>query len=295
MHSTTAKPKLVFFQNKYDEGLPEFLLAHKQEHVDCLSVFFDVTVIHDDCDYAQVCDIYHPDLALFESGVNLLTCRRPKITNVRDCQRIPKLGFLNADAWCETRSGSLAEMDYWGVDAIFSISATAPEHMPAVADRLFVWPNFVDPDVYRDYGEAKLIPVLLSGATAAQYPWRRRVYKLISQHYPSLSCPHQGYLSRSSTGQVLHGERYARTINASRLSPVCGTVAREVVRKHFEIPGCNTCLITERAQFLEDAGFVDEAKASGIVPMGPAKALRLAGRAHGAEPGEPVAAARLEA
>jgi hypothetical protein len=250
-------PKLVYFQNKYDDDLPEFLLTHKQEHVDCLSQFFDVTVIQHDCDYQQICDLYEPDLTLFESGVNLSTCRKPKITNVRTCRTIPKLGLFNADAWCETRSGSLSEMDQWGIETFFSISATAAEHMPAIADQLFVWPNFINPTVYRDYSEAKLIPVLLSGATAAQYPWRRRVYKLIAEHYPSLWCPHRGYLSRSSTGQVLSGMPYARTISASQLAPVCGTVAKEIVRKHFEIPACNTCLITERARNLEEAGFID--------------------------------------
>ena len=257
MFITHDKPKLIFFQSKYADGLPEFLLTHKQEHVNCLSVFFDVTVIQNDCDYEQMCDLYQPDLALFESGVNLLTCKRPKITNVRGCEIIPKLGLLNADAWCETRSGSLSDMDQWGIETIFSISTTIAEHFPSIASHVFVWPNFVDPTVYRDYNEAKLIPALLSGATAAQYPWRRRVYKLIAEHYPSLSCPHRGYLSRSSASQVLYGAQYARTINASWVAPVCGTVAKEVVRKHFEIPACNTCLITERARNLEEAGFVD--------------------------------------
>ncbi len=257
MNQNQHKPRLVFFQNKYDDGLPEFLLMHVREHVKCLSVFFDVTVIRDDCDYQQICDAYQPDLTLFESGVNLLTCRMPKIANARSNQKIPKLGLLNADAWCETRSGSLSELDHWGVETIFSIAATAVEHMPAIADRLFVWPNFVDPEIYHDYGEAKMIPVLLSGATAAQYPWRRRLYKLIAEHYPAMSCPHRGYLSRAAAGQVLYGERNARTINASQVAPVCGTVAGEVVRKHFEIPACNTCLITERTPHVEDAGFVD--------------------------------------
>jgi hypothetical protein len=257
MSMDSYKPKLVFFQNRYDDNLPEFLLAHKQEHVNCLSLFFDVTVIRHDCDYEQICDLYQPDLALFESGVNLLTCRRPKIANVRSCRIIPKLGLLNADAWCETRSGSLSEMDQWGIETLFSISATAAEHMPAVADRLFIWPNSIDATVYRTYNEAKLIPVLLSGATAAQYPWRRRVYKLVAEHYPSLWCPHLGYLSRSSAGQVLSGVKYARTISAAEVAPVCGTVAKEVIRKHFEIPACGTCLITEHARNLEQAGFAD--------------------------------------
>jgi hypothetical protein len=257
MYTPLDKPRLVFFQNKYDDGLPDFLLTHKQEHVNCLSLFFDVVVIQHDCDYQQICDLYRPDLALFESGVNLSTCRKPRITNVRTCQTIPKLGFFNADAWCETRSRSLSEMDQWGIETFFAISATAAQHLPAIANQLFVWPNFIDPVIFKDYNEAKLIPVLLSGATAAQYPWRRRIYKLIAEHYPSLWCPHRGYLSRSPTGQMLSGIRYARTINAAEVAPVCGTVAKEVVRKHFEIPACNTCLITERARNLEEAGFID--------------------------------------
>jgi hypothetical protein len=257
MSSSENRPKLVFFQNRYDDNLPEFLLTHTREHVDCLSMHFDLVLIHDDCDYAQVCDLHQPDLALFESGVNLFTCRKPAVRNVRSDTTIPKLSLLNADAWCETRSGSLAELDQWGIDAVFSISATAPEHLPSIATDLFVWPNFIDPTVYRDYGEHKLIPVLLSGATAEQYPWRRRVYKLIAENYPVLSCPHRGYLSRSSDSQVLHGVRYARTINAAQITPVCGTIAGEVVRKHFEIPGCNTCMVTERTRHIQTAGFED--------------------------------------
>ncbi len=257
MLNRDAKPKLIFFQNKYDETLPEFLLVHKQEHVACLSYFFDVTVVNYDCDYQKICDQFKPDLALFESGVNLFTCRRPKITNTRANSKVPKLGFLNADAWCETRSGSISEMDHWGIETIFSISGTAPEHLASLVDRLFIWPNFVDPVTYHDYGEQKRIPVFLSGATAAQYPWRRQIYKLIGDRYPTLLCPHRGYHSRSSAGQVLYGEAYARTINASQISAVCGTVAKEVVRKHFEIPACNACLVTERSHLLEEAGFVD--------------------------------------
>jgi hypothetical protein len=257
MPNQAAKPKLIFFQNKYDETLPEFLLVHKQEHVACLSYFFDVTVINYDCDYRKVCDEFQPDLAIFESGVNLFTCRRPRISNTRVNSKIPKLGFLNADAWCETRSGSISEMDQLDIETIFSISGTAPEHMASLADRLFIWPNFVDPATYHDYGEQKRIPVFLSGATAAQYPWRRRVHKLIANRYPTLVAPHRGYHARSSAGQVLYGEAYARTINASQVSAVCGTVAKEVVRKHFEIPACNACLVTERSHLLEEAGFVD--------------------------------------
>jgi hypothetical protein len=257
MHIILPKPRLTFFRYKVSQHLPEFLLIHRQEHVKCLSQTFDLTVIDEDCDYEYICDKYQPDLTLFETGLNIWDCKRLKITNTAAHSAIPKVGFINADAWCETRSGSLSEMDKWGIETFFSISTTAAEHTPEIADNLFIWPPFIDADVYHDYREAKLIPVILSGSTDPQYPWRRSVYKLISEQYPSLSCPHRGYLTRSPVGQVMYGEHYARTLNASLLAPACGTVAKEVVRKHFEIPGCRACLITEASPALTAAGFVD--------------------------------------
>src|ERR1700674_5615093 len=134
MHNTVTKPKLVFFQYKYDERLPPFLLIHKQEHVKCLSEFFDVTVVQDDCDYQQICDTYHPDLALFESGVNHETCQRLKIKNVHARPEIPKLGLQHGDAFCNARAGFLSDMDHWGIETFFAISTTAAEHTPEIAD-----------------------------------------------------------------------------------------------------------------------------------------------------------------
>ena len=251
------RPRLVFFKYKWSSGLPDFLLTHTREHVDCLSRFFEVFVVDEDCDYQQVCDKYEPDLALFESGINISTCHRIKIANVQRHAHVPKLGFFNADAWCETRAGILSEMDHWQIDTFFSIAVTAGEHIPEISSKLFVWPNGVDAGVYHDYCQPKLIPILLSGATGPQYPWRRRVFELVSKHYPSLTCPHHGYTSRAGIAQVLHGEAYARTLNASVFSPACGTLAKEIVRKHFEIPACGACLITEKSPALEAAGFID--------------------------------------
>ena len=257
MEPVRAKPRLVFFQYRYDEQLPEFLLTHKREHVKCLSKHFDVIVIHTDCDYQEICDKYQPDLTLFESGLkDYHSCRRPHITNVRPYAQIPRLGLYHADAFSHARAGFLSDMDHWGIESFFAISIAAAEHMLEIRDQIYVWPNFVDPKIFRDYGERKNIPVLFTGAKFELYPWRRKVAKLISERYPSLTCPHPGY-ERSSVPQMMVGERYARTINASWFVPACGTVAKEVVRKHFEIPACNTCLVAERSPGLEAAGFID--------------------------------------
>jgi hypothetical protein len=257
MNNTAAKPRLTFFQAKYDERLPAFLRIHKQEHIKCLAEWFEVTVINEDCDYLEICDQHQPDLTLFESGVSFPSCRRLKISNSNSNSRIPKLGFLHTDAFCWSRAGSLSDMDHWGINTFFSIATTASEHTPSIAKNLFVWPNFADTEVYRDYGLWKSIPVLFTGNNSGLYPWRQQMIKLVSKRYPSLIWPHPGYTPSKSLVQVTAGEQYARYLNASTLVPACGTVVKEVVRKHFEVPACNACLVTEKSPALEAAGFVD--------------------------------------
>jgi hypothetical protein len=257
MESIQTKPRLVFFQYKYNKNSTEFSLIHKRDHIKCLAEFFELTVINEDCDYQQICDTHEPAVTLFESGLNLASCRRLKIENVGACPDIPKLGLHNADGWCETRAGIFSDMERWGIETFFSISVTAAEHTPEISDNLYIWPNFIDPGTYRDYGHPKIVPVLLTGATSSLYPWRQKIFRRVFERYPTLVCPHRGYYARARVGEVMCGEQYARAINASWFVPACGTVAKEIVRKHFEVPGCKSCLITEKSPALEAAGFVD--------------------------------------
>jgi tetratricopeptide (TPR) repeat protein len=251
---TEDKPRLVFFQWQHDL-LPNFLRLHMHQHVKCLSHFFDVILINKNCDYQQICETHEPDLVLFESGYRSSISRRLVITNTSSNPNIPKLGFHNGDAWCDCRVGFISDMDNWGIESYFSICATTAEHTPEIADKLFVWPNFIDSDVHRDYNQSKVVPVLFNGYINPLYPWRQAIYKIVSNCYPSLIFPHMGYEDRSPV--MIYGEEYARTINSSWFVPACGTLAKEVVRKHFEIPGCRSCLVTEKTPYIEEAGFVD--------------------------------------
>jgi hypothetical protein len=146
-------------------------------------------------------------------------------------------------------------MERWGIETFFSISVTTAEYTPGIAEKLFVWPNFIDSDICHDYGQLKVVPVLFNGSMISLYPWRQKVYKKVSERYPAMTFPHFGYENHSPL--MIHGEQYARTINTAWFVPSCGTVAKEIVRKHFEIPGCKSCLITERTPSLDAAGFVD--------------------------------------
>jgi tetratricopeptide (TPR) repeat protein len=252
----TQKPKAIFFQYRYDVELPAFLLLQAQDHIRCLSEFFDVSVIHHDCDFMQICDTYKPELAIFEGGIPNPGCRKLRITNIRG-SHVPKIGLLNADSFSSARAGFLSDMDHWGIETFFAIAATAREHMAAVADNLFIWPNSIDPGVYHDYQQTKVIPVLFTGNSNALYPWRQRISRIVSSRYPSMICPHPGYAASKTGALIVAGEAYARMLNASSFVPACGTVAKEVVRKHFEVPACKACLVTEKTPAIEAAGFRD--------------------------------------
>jgi hypothetical protein len=248
-----TKPRLLFFRFTL-ESLPAYVRLHLQQHVKCLSQFFEVTVIDRPSDYRRLCDEHQPDLTLFESGIY---AGQREITNISAYPEIPKLGFCHCDAYCETREVFISDMAKWGIETFFTISVSLAFYTPSLADNLFVWPNFVDPALYHDYENPKLIPFLFTGSQATHYPWRNRINKIISQYYPSLQCPHFGWHDGRATSRMTSGEPYARMINAAWIAPACGTIANEVVRKHFEIPACKACLVTERTPALEAAGFSD--------------------------------------
>lgn len=257
MTVSVNKPKLLFFQwdHRPNRGLSDYLLLHMNDHVRCLAHNFDVTVVNWDCDYGAILDRYEPDMALFEGGYQTTVSRRPTITGVRGNDSIPKAGLHNADSWSDCRSGFLSDMEHWGIDSFFSICTTTAEYLPAVKERAYVWPNFVDPAVFHDYGLEKTVPVMLSGKSHEQYPWRQDVFPLVSRMLPCLILPQFDHGS-GLAHRTLAGEGYARALNASRIALTCGTMAREVVRKHFEIPGAGCCLVCEESEGLAAAGFV---------------------------------------
>ena len=252
-----TKPKLLFIRSTASDRA-NFIRLHLHEQVKCLSLFFDVIlIVSDDCDYKRLCETYKPDLALFESGVYVSLDKKRNIRNTDAYPEIPKIGLCNADAYCETRKLFLADMYRWNVDTFFTISVSMAEYTPEIYDRLFTWPNFANGDLYKDYGERKNIPVLFSGSLATHYPWRNRIYKRVSSFYPSLICPHFGWGGERQAMRTIFGEQYARLLNASVFVPSCGTIANELVRKHFEIPASRACLIAQRSPAIEAAGFID--------------------------------------
>jgi len=251
---TGRKPRMVFFRI-LDPALPEFITGHFRDHLKCLRQYFDVSVIDTNADYDEVVDRLQPDLALFESGV--YARRGRAIANTHRHPEVAKVGLLNADGYCPTRSVFLADMDDWGIDTFFTIAVSAVGYTPDIADRTYAWPNFADRSVFHPFPEAKSQSILLSGSREANYPWRVRVDRVLRERFPVTSMPHAGWFDRAGATAMPTGESYARSLSSALIVPTCGTIAEELVRKHLEIPAAGALLLTERTPAVEQAGFID--------------------------------------
>ncbi|WP_449386427.1 glycosyltransferase family protein [Cellulomonas soli] len=249
-----GRPRLLFLRQDRTD-LPAFILQHLDEHLRALQAHFDVTLVDGACDYDRVCDEHQPDLTLIESGV--YARRERRIDNTHTHPDVPRLGLINADAYCQTRSVFLSDMERWGVETYFTISMVMRERMPEVADRLFVWPNFADRTLFRTYEQERSTPLLLTGSQQSNYPWRVRVTALLRERFGVEEQPHAGWFDARTAAAMVSGEAYARSLSAAQIVPTCGTIAHELVRKHLEIPAAGALLLTERTAAVEQAGFVD--------------------------------------
>lgn len=249
--TSQTKPRLLFFRWA-KPGLPGFLNRHLDEHVQTLEHFFEVRVVDRDCDYAAECDAFEPDLSVFESGVY---AGERSIRNTSSHPEVPKLGFLHSDPYDLARAVFLSDMDRWGVDQFFTTSVAMAEYTPEIADRLFVWPNSVDPAVFHRYPVEKNIPVLITGSQERHYPWRNAVGRVLSRSFATMTMPHYGW--GKAGGRTVFGQDYARLLSASVFVPACGSMSRDLVRKHLEIPASGAGLIAEDTPALAAFGFVD--------------------------------------
>lgn len=252
MNSECGMPTLLFVRGPAAD-LPAFVRLHLDEQLRCLRQSFRVVLHEGGGDFSELCDRHQPDLVLLESGVY---SRGLQLTNTATHAAILRLGFLHADAYCASRATALIDFDRWGVNDVVTTSVAMAAYTPELAGRIFSWPNFVDPDLFRDYGLAKSTPVLMTGSHANHYPWRRAVARDLAQaDLMSLRTPHSGWFS-ADRGMVI-GRDYARALNAASLVPTCGTIAHELVRKHLEVPAAMACLVAEPTEALAAAGFLD--------------------------------------
>jgi len=103
--------------------------------------------------------------------------------------------------------------------------------------------------VYKDYGEKKTNDILFTGSIASQYPFRRRLLRLIprlSQHVKCRVMSHPGDPGKpygQIKGYTL--ESYAREINRSKITLTCSSKFKYRLGKYTEIPMCASLLAAD--------------------------------------------------
>ncbi len=217
---------------------------------------FVLTVVEQDCDLAELCQLYRPDLIAFR-GAYSAPHRRITVTGIDACPEILRVGLYFGDGFCTTRAAFFHDMEQWRVEVFFTQTFYLREHMPEAADRLFVLPQTFDPTIFKDYGEAKVIPFIVFGELSPWRRWRMQTALALIGKYPTLLVPHPGYGTAAGNFFSLVGEDYARALNRALFSICDGSIFDCVLRKHVEIPASGAILISQPIAGLAEYGFVD--------------------------------------
>lgn len=250
-----TRPTLLLFR-AVRPGVSDFLREHVSEQERCLQQDFDVHTVNAAADYDELCDRLRPDVAMFECGVDSAPFA---VSNTHTHPEVPKVGFLHCDAYDNARSTFLAYMEQWGISTYFTHSVAMGEYFPELTNSLFCWPNFIDPAVFHPLQVAKAIPVLITGSQVPLYPWRNRVTPQLLGTLPAFLHPHPRWRSGGRQDPLRYiGTDYARLLATSQVVLTCGSMTKDVVRKHFEIPAVGACLVTEDTASVRAAGFADQ-------------------------------------
>lgn len=141
------------------------------------------------------------------------------------------------------------------IDLVISHQKNQLEHplLKALPCQFAYIPYCVDPTIFRDYNEPKMIDVLLVGHLASgRYPLRSRLYHFLlkAQSDPRFSgrklCvhPHPGYRLKEAFNDA-HVIEYAKLMNASKICLTCSGKYHLKYAKYVEIPACRSLLMAD--------------------------------------------------
>jgi hypothetical protein len=259
MTATASRVKILCVRARPNPDSASVHNAVIDEWVDTLALHCNVETIEQDFDLVEVYERLKPDFLLFDS-VNWGRRHRLNITNIDAYPDLPRALLANNDPHEPMRPLMLDMLPTYGIDTIF---CTGHEDLEQTNElrrfNCFVLPKFIDSAVFRDYGEARSIPVAITSAHLFPtfYPWRAQVTEEIQHILPTLLYTHPGYAKGGYNPFAIEGESYARMLSRSQFCVADTTVLDYVVRKHLEIPATGSVLVSPESAALADYGFVD--------------------------------------
>ena len=254
-----SRVKILCVRPRPNPACADVLNGVVDEWVEALALHCDVEMIEQDFDLIEVRERVKPDFLLFDS-IHWGRPHRLNIANIDACPDLPRALFLNCDPHDPMRPLTFDMMAAYGIDTIFTMGVEDIQQTKELRRfDCFILPKFIDTRVFRDYGEARSIPVTIMSAHLFPtfYPWRAQVTAEIQHLMPTLLYTHPGYRNDAANPFEIRGESYARMLSRSQFSLADTTVLDYVVRKHIEIPAAGSVLVSPPSDALTDYGFVD--------------------------------------
>jgi len=130
-------------------------------------------------------------------------------------------------------------------------------YFPEFADRFIWFPNYVNTELFFDYGQERDIDYLLMGHTSpVYYPLRHNILNTMQGKPGFVYHHHPGYREIGDSEGAFIKEKYAREISRAKIFFTCGGIGNYPVAKYFEVLACKTLLLAASFPELEDLGFV---------------------------------------
>lgn len=257
--AAAPRMKILCVRAKPNPGTAAVLHGVVDEWMHALALHCDVETIESDFDLIEVCERVKPDFLLFDA-VHWGRPHRLNIANIDALPDLPRALLLNSDPHDPMRPLTMDMVAAYRIDTIFCTGSEDLEQMNELRRfNCFVLPKFVDASVFRDYGEARSIPVTIMSAHLYPtfYPWRAQVTEEIQHIMPTLLYTHPGYASGAVNPFEIRDEAYARMLSRSRFCAADTTRLDYALRKHLEIPAAGSVLVAPPSQALADYGLVD--------------------------------------
>lgn len=259
MTAPISRMKILCVRARPNPDCAAVLSTVVDEWMHALALHCDIEAIEQDFDLVEVCERVRPDLLLFDS-VHWGRRHRLNIANIDARPDLPRALLANNDPHDPMRPLMMDMVQAYGIDTIFCTGHEDLEQMKELRRfNCFVLPKFIDPTVFRDYGEARSIPVTIMSAHLfpTYYPWRAQVTAEIQHIMPTLLYTHPGYTNGGNDPFAIRDESYARMLSRSQFCVADTTALDYVVRKHLEIPAAGSVLVSPECAALSDYGFID--------------------------------------
>jgi len=254
MELNTEKPRLLYFNGPWDYVAERMRMSAVRFEM-LLRRFFDVVSVEGSCDFDQCVDQYQPDLVLFSTGCECIAEPDVRILNTHTHNDIPRLAHMWRDPFTPTRLKPLNLFEQWGVDQVFFTMRRSD--LSEQFDKCIYLPQWVEDDLFKDYGLEKVIPVYLVGSgwlgNSGLTPWRKIAGPRILQAMPALHAPSLGNWEK----ELITGENYARMLNRSYFAPSCGTICNYMTIRNLQVPASRCCLVVQDCKMVRAFGFKD--------------------------------------